>query len=396
MKILVVSAYWPTKSNKISGIFVVQQVAALVRSGCHVTVIVSKTVRVGTAQYCSVAELGLSVQFVRLLVISILKLPDKLSFLPGAIWQNTAIAGLAVSKGIRRQLRYEMVPFAGCIIHGERYMGLAVPLWRRYINGSVCQVVHGVDPFLTQVSNKNRARDLFRVAGRECNAVILVGRPLSSYAASIGLPDDRIHIVANGTDLPLLATVSDAQRTLDVPRQVVSVSNLIELKGIADNLRALAQIAIRRPDLAWEYQVVGDGIERPHLETLAQDLGIAEKVHFLGRIPYDETMRQVAEADIFSLPSWGEAFGIVYLEAMARMRPVIGCLANGPEDILTHDHDGLLVTPHSVAELSDALERLIGSPELCRKLGCNARTTAEGYSWDRNVRRMLELLRIEI
>jgi glycosyltransferase involved in cell wall biosynthesis len=288
------------------------------------------------------------------------------------------------------------VPFAGCIIHGERYTGLAVTWWRRYIRGSVCQVVHGVDPFLTQVSNTKRALNLFRDAGRACDAVILVGRPLSAHAVSIGLPADRLHVVANGTDLPLLAASADAQRTLDELRRVISVSNLIELKGIDDNLRALAQIAMRRPDLAWEYRVVGDGIERLRLETLAQELGIADKVHFLGRIPYCETMREVAEADIFSLPSWGEAFGIVYLEAMARMRPVIGCLANGAEDIITHDHDGLLVTPHSVAELSNALERLIASPELSQQLGRNARITAEGYSWDRNAQRMLELLGIEI
>lgn len=61
----------------------------------------------------------------------------------------------------------------------------------------------------------------------------------------------------------------------------------------------------------------------------------------------------------------------------------------------THDHDGLLMPPRSVAGLSGALECLIANPDLCRQLGRNARITAEGYSWDLNVRRMLELLGID-
>jgi glycosyltransferase involved in cell wall biosynthesis len=344
---------------------------------------------------CSLAELGLDADRVTLIAAPLLRLPEKLSSLPGALWLNTKIAGVMLDRVIKKQVMRMSGTFAGCVVHGGRYMGLALPLWRRHVDGGTSLVLHGVDPFLTNVSNERRARRLFNAAGSRCDAVVLVGRPLHAHAVAIGLPEDKLHVIANGTDLPDLAAVSDSQRTLEERRRIVSVSSLIALKGIDDNLRALADIARRRPKLDWEYRVIGDGDERQQLESLARQLGIAGRVHFLGRMPYRETLREIADADIFSLPSWGEAFGIVYLEAMARKRPAIGCLENGAADIITHGHDGLLVPPRNVAELARALESLIENPDLSRQLGQQARTTAEGYSWDHNARHMLERLGID-
>lgn len=395
MNILVVSSFWPTKSNTISGIFVVQQVAAFVRAGFHVTVLVGKTVGRPSSPICSLDELGLDTGWVTLVEVPLLRLPEKLSSLPGALRLNTLLAGAMLNNVIRGLINQAEVTFNGCVAHGGRYMGLAIPAWRKHVDGGVSIVVHGVDPFLDRITNRRQASTLFSAAGDICDAVVLVGRSLYGHARSIGLPAHKLQVVGNGTNLPDLAEVSDSQRSAEEPRRIVSVSNLIELKGIDDNLCALAAIAQRRPDLEWEYRIIGDGVERYRLEILVRQLSIASRVRFLGRIPYDETMREIADADIFSLPSWAEAFGIVYLEAMARMRPVIGCLENGAADIITHGSDGLLVSPRSVAELSGALEGLIVNPDLCRQLGRNARSTAESYSWDHNARRMLELLGID-
>jgi glycosyltransferase involved in cell wall biosynthesis len=395
MNILVVSGFWPTQSNTISGIFVVQQVAALARAGCQVTVVLPKTFGRPSSPHRSLSDLGLDAEAVTLIEVLLLRLPEKLSSLPGALWLNTKIAGATLARVIKQRMARGPDSYAGCVAHGGRYMGLALPAWRRHVGGGASLVLHGVDPFLTNVSNGRRAKALFNAAGRTCDAVVLVGSPLHEHAVSIGLPADKLHVVANGTDLPDLAGVSDSQRRRDETRRIVSVSNLVALKGIDDNLHALADIAQRRADLNWEYRIIGDGIERQRLEAMTLHLGIADKVRFVGRIPYGETMREIADADIFTLPSWGEAFGIVYLEAMARMRPVVGCLENGAADIITHDSDGLLVPPRSVADLSRALERLIVNPDLCRQLGRHGRTTAEGYSWDHNARRMLELLGIK-
>jgi glycosyltransferase involved in cell wall biosynthesis len=395
MNILVVSGFWPTKSNTISGIFVAQQVAALVRAGCKVTVMVGTTLFRPSSPICSLAELGLDSSKVTLVEVPLLRLPERLSSLPGALWLNTTLAGAMLARAVRWQMTRAALAFAGCIAHGKRPMGLAMPAWRKYVTGGATIVMHGFDPFFKDNSNRRRARSFFDAAGHTCDAVVLVGHPLHAYAISLGFPTDKLRVVANGTDLPSIEEVSDSQRALNEARRIVSVSNLVDWKGIDDNLRALSAVAKRMPHLEWEYRIVGDGVERQRLECLAMNLEIADRVRFLGRIPYAETMREIAEADIFSLPSWGEAFGIVYLEAMSRMRPVIGCLEKGAADVVTDGHEGLLVPPRDIDSLSRALERLIGNPALSQHLGRQARITAEVYSWDHNARRMLELIGID-
>jgi glycosyltransferase involved in cell wall biosynthesis len=389
-RLLVFSGYWPTAENSISGIFVVQQVAALSRLGYQVTVILPTTIGRGGARPYSVAAMGLDASMVKLIQIGVLRLPEKLSSLPGAIKLNVELCGRMLAAKISR-LSAEM-RFDGCIIHAPRYVGLSLPWWQRYVHGSTVIVMHGEEPFLTRPRNVRCAEPLFVVAANSASAFVLVGSRLKAHALSLGIPEAKIQVVPNGTDCPEADTVSDTQRPVSEPRRILSVSNLVPLKGIDDNLRALAMISNNRPDLAWEYRVVGDGSHRTELESLAEVLQISDRVQFLGRLSYSDTMREMNAADIFSLPSWNEAFGIVYLEAMSRMKPVIGCLENGAAEIVTDSENGLLIPPQSVIHLVAALERLIGDPKMCQEMGRSARRTASNYSWEKNAQRMIDLL----
>jgi len=392
--LLVVSGFWPTSANPITGIFVVQQVAALASLGFKVTVVVGNTLGRPSAPHLSVEKLGLAPELVRLAELPVARLPEKMSGIRGGLWVNVMLARRMFGHGIAR-LVHDVGPFNACIVHGTRYTGLSIPAWRRHVHRGVAMVMHGFDPFLANPLTANRARVFFSSAAHAVDAVVLVGKPLVLHARSLGLPLEKLHVVLNGTELPRRDSVDDAQRLQPEARRIVSISNLIPLKGIDLNLRALAEISKRRPELTWAYRIVGDGPERRRLLELAVELGIAERVRFLGRLPYEQTMREVAEADLFSLPSWGEPFGIVYLEAMARMRPVIGCLQNGPEDIVTHGKDGLLIPPRDAPALAAALEQLIENPVLCRELGRTARQTAERFTWEQNARRMLSIIGIE-
>lgn len=390
MQLLVISGFWPTEGNPVSGIFVVQQVAALARAGTRMTVILPRTIGRSSDLLLSALVLGLTASGVRLLEVPVLRLPEKLSSLPGAIQLNTMLWGLMLGRAIRRLSRTHF--FNGCVVHGARYGGLSLPFWRQEIRGSTAVVVHGVDPFMVVPGNQKRARPLFCRAGEVSDAVVLVGQPLKAHAEFLGFPSSKLQVVPNGTDLPSICEVSAGQRERTQARRVVSVSNLVPLKGVDDNLHALAAVAKQRPDLQWEYRIVGDGPYRAELERLAAQLGIAPRVKFLGRVAYDETMHEIMQCDVFSLPSWGEAFGIVYLEAMARMRPVIGCFDNGAADIFADGVEGRLVPPRDVPALAAALTQLIGDPALCSKMGRAGRATAETMSWDANAKQMLGLL----
>lgn len=390
-EILVVSGFWPTTSNPISGIFASQQVAAFCRAGCRVTVITGRTIGKPGQRYISPKDLGLPVDKVTLLAVSHLRMPESLSANWPGFALNVRSIGLSISRAIASYLRRGGAP-QGCIIHGLRYYAFSAPYWSRSLRVPRLAFVHGADPFLMRPSVTSVAKSYMRDAEGFIDRIVLVGRPLRRHVADLGIDEAKAVVIPNGTDLPEQSELSSKPASPDGVVRIASISNLIALKGIDDNIRALWLLKEQHGIDRWQYSVVGDGPEKERLTALVKTLSLNDHVHFIGRLPYRDSMRVVAEADIFSLPSWGEAFGIVYLEAMARMKPTIGCFDNGAADIITNGIDGLLVPPKDPTSLAIALKRLIENPQLRKELGQHARLTAERFSWDANARRILELL----
>lgn len=393
MNLLIVSGFWPTKKNPISGIFVVQQVLAFARAGISVTVVLPIPFGRPSSTHCTLSELGLDSGAVHLIKVPVLRLPEKLSSLPGALKLNCFLNGFMFERFLRKICKNRT--FDNCLIHGERYMGLSFPAWSKWIGGNSVVVIHGVDPYWLHHGNQARSEKLFKRLSEVIASFVLVGSPLRKHACYLGIPLDKINIIPNGTDLP-----HDSKTTVSCDRNfapliIISVSNLVPLKGIDDNIKALAKIYDARPDLIWEYVIIGDGSYRSYLERLVLDLNLTARVKFLGRLPYPETMLEISQADVFSMPSWNEAFGIVYLEAMARSKPVIGCLDNGAADILTDHEDGFLIPPKSVDKLAEALLILLENSTVRKTMGIKARQKAESFSWDANVLNILKLLNHE-
>ncbi len=176
--------------------------------------------------------------------------------------------------------------------------------------------------------------------------------------------------------------------------EFASVSNLIPLKGIEDNIRASDILRHEHDLMDWRYSIVGDGPQRRDLEELTHQLDLSEHVRFLGRLPRGKTMAIMDGCDIFSLPSWGDAFGIVYVEAMARRKVVIGCKGWGAADIITDGKDGLLVPEKNPEALAAYFKALIADAALRERLAAAARQTAERFSWEINARRLLDLMEV--
>jgi glycosyltransferase involved in cell wall biosynthesis len=104
-------------------------------------------------------------------------------------------------------------------------------------------------------------------------------------------------------------------------------------------------------------RVVGDGPERPRLQQLAVDLGIADRVRWLGQLPRSSIAEVYGDCDAFVLPSRGETFGVAFIEALACGKPLIATRCGGPEDIV-HAGNGLLVPVDDVEALAVALTRM--------------------------------------
>lgn len=392
MRLLIITGFWPTAENSISGVFVAQQAKAIARLNCEVRVVHVKSCIRRVSRALLAEELGCEDVF-EFDEVSVINLPEKLLQLPGAPRFNTATTGFFISRYILQIKRAGWFPDA-VLVHGMRYIGFSAPYWRPLIDGRVVQVVHGVDPKLEDQRTRQRFGSLIASSAQCFNSIIAVGRSLLTYVTKLGIQE--VSMVPNGTDVPPSDLIGYSQRSLSARRVLLSVSNLNVIKGIDLNLQALAIIARTHPHLEWEYRIIGDGPERSGFESLAVDLGIASRVCFLGRLSYAETMNEMIGCDVFCLPSWGEAFGIVYLEAMARGRPVIGCWRNGAQDIFANETDGLLVVPQDVASLLSALVRLLSDPKECSRLGRNARAKAEQFTWDANALRMLDILGLNV
>ena len=109
--------------------------------------------------------------------------------------------------------------------------------------------------------------------------------------------------------------------------------------------------------------------------ALAQDLGISDRVHFLGRRSRSEVAEAMRNCTIFALPSRYEGLGCVYLEAMASGKPAIACHGQGIDEIIQHGNNGWLIPVDGLEELVQGLQLLLGDAELRTQIGQAARQT---------------------
>jgi glycosyltransferase involved in cell wall biosynthesis len=222
-----------------------------------------------------------------------------------------------------------------------------------------------------------RRNDVYRrldlLALRLCQRVICVSESLRQELLSAGLDGRRLTVIHNGIAVAEIARSAAAgphtlRRDLGMPPDasvIMAVGRLSAEKGHACLLRAFAVAGAERSDL--RLVIVGDGPLRAVLECLAAELGIRERVFFLGfRADVPALM---AQCDILVNPSLGEALGNVVLEAMALGRPVIGAATGGMPEVICNGETGLIVPVANAEALAGAIQRLLNNPELAIGLG---------------------------
>ncbi len=154
-----------------------------------------------------------------------------------------------------------------------------------------------------------------------------------------------------------------------------------EQKGIDCVIRALAEVRKSVPDA--HYVVVGDGDDRPRLEQLAREFGVGGRVTFTGALGDAELRDCYRACDVFVMPSRSEGFGIVFLEAMALGKPVIGGNHGGTPEIWRDGTAGYLVEHGDVAALADRIVRLLSDHTLRAQMGAAGREiVANRYSFN--------------
>jgi glycosyltransferase involved in cell wall biosynthesis len=198
-------------------------------------------------------------------------------------------------------------------------------------------------------------------------------------------PLPRVETIHLGADL------HPAVRRREAPT-LVTVGHLIPRKNQRVVIRALAALRERHPKL--RYVVIGDGPERQPLAELAQRLGVADRVEFLGVLPHEGAMREMARCHVHVLASRDEPFGVAHVEAMGAGLVAIAGTGTGAEDIAGAGEGIVLVPPGDDTVLAREIDRLAGDEAELRRLSEAARATvAAHFSWERNGERTAALYR---
>jgi glycosyltransferase involved in cell wall biosynthesis len=164
------------------------------------------------------------------------------------------------------------------------------------------------------------------------------------------------------------------------PLRIFALGVLISRKGFIHLVDAMPAV-LEQTDC--ELIIGGDGPERARILERASQLGIADRVHLLGKVSTDEVPRLMCEADVFVLPSvpessgYNETLGVVLLEALASGTPCVASRTGGIPDAVEDGVDGYLVTPGDSNELATCIIRLLRDEDLRERMGQAGRQKVE-------------------
>lgn len=373
MKILYVAGMYPIPDYPQQGIFCHEQVKALIAQGQDVTVIVpipfyDRSVKVKTWEYE-----GVKIRYVRFFK------------LPGA--RDFHRTGKALYKRLKRVVNLQEFD----VYHADAPLpaGYATMLASEKYRKPFVVHGHGLDVFLDESyagqKNCEKISKACALVYEKANAIAGVSQKvLDKIQARVDI-QGKGFVVYNGVDTEKFFPVSHKNEKLEI----VTVGNLIPLKGHEYTLKALKKF-IDMGNTKVSLKLIGRGYLEEELKALTKELGLEAYVDFPGYIPYETVSETVRKSDVFVLPSYYEALGCVYLEAMACGVPAIGCYENGIDEIIQHGKTGFLVRNKNVDDIVECLVKLQDA-SLRKELGENARASmVEGYQWKHSAESLVE------
>lgn len=187
-----------------------------------------------------------------------------------------------------------------------------------------------------------------------------------------------IYTVYNGVDAALFYPAGEKHNEVFT---IVCVANLIAIKGHEYLLRAAREVIVThgRP---LRLRIIGVGPEKERLQALAEELGIAESVEFLGVQDYALVASEIRQADFYIMPSYFESLGCVYLEAMASGVAALGVKGCGIDEIITDKVNGYLVQPKNEEEIVQRILFAIENPDKHEQIAQKGyETVLSKYLW---------------
>jgi glycosyltransferase involved in cell wall biosynthesis len=207
---------------------------------------------------------------------------------------------------------------------------------------------------------------------RGAGLVVCIGDYCRSQLMKLVEPSywDKLRIVHCGLDPASFPRVERGGHA-DGELEILCVGRLVPEKGQAVLLEAMAELGAR--GILARATIVGHGPDRARLEARARELGVAERVRFVGAVGQDRMPAHYAAADVFCLPSFAEGVPVVLMEAAASGMAIVTTRVAGIPELVHDGVSGAVVEPGRADAIADAIARLAVDPELRRRWGAAAR-----------------------
>lgn len=258
---------------------------------------------------------------------------------------------------------------------------LAKQMLERPEDLKIVATLHGTD--ITLVGQDPSYRSIVKFSIERSDGLTAVSEFLRrETVATFGCSDCDVRVIPNFVDTELFRRRADgyhrnALANLD-EKILMHISNFRPVKRVEDVVRVAARVMDRVPA---RLVLVGDGPDRPLAEERARNLGIGDRVVFLGK--QEQVAELLGSADLFLLPSESESFGLSALEAMASEVPVVGTRCGGLEELVRDGVTGRLLPVGAVDGMAQAAIEILSDEDRQREMGRQGRAEAiEEYSAD--------------
>lgn len=387
MNILVLSHMYPNDFNINSGIFIHKQIKALKSlygENLNVKVIspipyAPKLLSLISNKYKKYYNIPKSIIYegIEVFYPRIFLLPKNLNFKSSGKTMYYGIKSLVDS--IYKDFKFDLIHAHVALPDGE----CAIKLNEKF-GKSIVTTIHGQDMNYTVTLGEEYKNKVIKVL-ENSTEVIFVSNKLKREAEKYTSKNNNFKVIPNGISIEDIVKTNNKRidEEFENSSYILLVGNLIKTKGIDYAIDAFSQFHKKYDNL--KLVIIGAGLERENLEKMCKDRKVLHKVIFKGALSHDKVMEYMKNCLFFVLPSYKEGFGVVYIEAMAHGKAVIGCEGEGIADVIENKVNGILVKPKDLEDLRSNMELLIKNDKLRNEIGLNAeKQILSSYTWENN------------